>query len=499
MSHSPATHPEHAPPAPGRWRVLTLLCLAQFMVILDVTIANVALPSIGEDLALSRATLPWVISAYTLVFGGFLLLGGRLADLIGRRTTFAWGLALFTAASLACGLATNGTTLLAARLAQGAGAALLSPAALSIITTTFHGAERNKALGVWAAIGGTGSAVGVLLGGALTSGPGWEWAFLINVPIGAAVLAATFALVTPPQNHTTRHTDPHATRHTDPHATRHTDPHATRHTDPHTDWPGAILMTAMTASLIFGLVNAGSAGWGAPTTLVPLALGATLVAAFIAVERRSRDPLVPIPVLTRRNVVAGNLAMLTGAGLLIAAFFLASLYLQAVARYSAFETGLTFLPVALGMIVAVHLSSRLLPRLGWRPIATAGMVVAAGGFFWLSRLSGGGDVLAGFVVAAAGLACMFVVATTSAMHDVDHREAGLLSGLVNTNHELGASLGIAFVAAVAGGSVETGPASVSGYENAFLACAVVSLIAAVASPVLLPAGKPSSDGPVFAH
>ncbi|GAA0256052.1 DHA2 family efflux MFS transporter permease subunit [Saccharothrix mutabilis subsp. mutabilis] len=489
MSHSPATHHGHghAAPTPGRWRVLVLLCLAQFMVILDVTIANVALPSIGEDLALSRATLPWVISAYTLVFGGFLLLGGRLADLIGRRTTFAWGLTLFTAASLACGLATNGTTLLAARLAQGAGAALLSPAALSIITTTFHGAERNRALGVWAAIGGTGSAVGVLLGGALTSGPGWEWAFLINVPIGAAVLAATFALVNPGPNHTNPGTHPG------------TDPHTERHNTPRPDWPGAILMTAMTASLIFGLVNAGSAGWGAPTTLVPLALGATLVAAFIAVERRARDPLVPIPVLTRRNVVAGNLAMLTGAGLLIAAFFLASLYLQAVAHYSAMKTGLTFLPVALGMIVAVHLCSHLLPKLGWRPIATAGMVVAAGGFFWLSRLSGGGDVLIGFVVAAAGLACMFVVATTSAMHDVDHREAGLLSGLVNTNHELGASLGIAFVAAVAGGSVETGAVAISGYENAFLACAIVSLIAAVASPVLLPAGKPSSDGPVFAH
>lgn len=475
MSHSPAAHHGHghvaAAPAPGRWRVLVLLCLAQFMVILDVTIVNVALPGIGEDLALSRATLPWVVSAYTLVFGGFLLLGGRLADLVGRRKTLVWGLAVFTAASLACGLANDGAMLLAARLAQGAGAALLSPAALSIITTTFHGAERNKALGVWAAIGGAGSAVGVLLGGALTSGPGWEWAFLVNVPIGAAVLVAAFALVEAGPKQVGRRADR----------------------------AGAILMTAMTASLIFGLVNAGSAGWGAATTLVPLALGAALVGVFVVVERRARHPLVPIPVLTRRNVVAGNLAMLTGAGLLIASFFLASLYLQNVAHRSAFTTGLTFLPVALGMVVAVHLCSHLLPKLGWRPIAAAGMVVAAGGFFWLSRLSGGGGLLAGFVVAAAGLACMFVVATTSAMHEADHREAGLLSGLVNTNHELGASLGVAFVAAVAGGSVETGAVSAGGYQNAFLACAIVSLVAAVVSPVLLPAGKPSSDGPVFAH
>ncbi|MEJ2854250.1 MULTISPECIES: MFS transporter [unclassified Saccharothrix] len=476
MSHSPSTHHGHGHTAQGRWRVLVLLCLAQFMVILDVTIANVALPSIGADLALSRAALPWVVSAYTLVFGGFLLLGGRLSDIVGRRTTFLVGLAVFTAASLACGLAVNGTMLLVARLAQGAGAALLSPAALSIITTTFHGADRNKALGAWAAIGGTGSAVGVLLGGALTSGPGWEWAFFINVPIGIGVLVATFAMV---------------------------EAVAGQRVEGRSDWLGAVLMTAMTAALIFGLVNAGGAGWGATSTLVPLVVGAALVAVFVVVERRAANPLVPIPALTRRNVVAGNLAMLSGAGLLIASFFLASLYLQNVARYSALETGLTFLPVALGMIVAVHLCSHLLPKLGWRPIAAAGMTLAAGGFFWLSRLSEGeGGLLPGFVVAAAGLACMFVVATTSAMHEVDHREAGLLSGLVNTNHELGASLGIAFVAAIAGGSVETadhGAVSVDGFQNAFLACAVVALVVAVVAPLALPTGRPSSDGPAFAH
>ncbi|XVV06652.1 MFS transporter [Actinosynnema sp. CA-248983] len=488
MSHSPGAHHGHrhghghggaeTAPAAGRWRVLVLLCLAQFMVILDVTIANVALPSIGADLELSRAALPWVVSAYTLVFGGFLLLGGRLSDIVGRRTTFLIGLVVFTAASLVCGLAVDGTMLIAARLAQGAGAALLSPAALSIITTTFHGTDRNKALGAWAAIGGTGSAIGVLLGGALTSGPGWEWAFFINVPVGVGVLVATFALVPPI---------------------------AGQPVEGRSDWLGAVLMTAMTAALIFGLISAGGAGWGSATTLVPLVVGVVLVAVFVVVERKAANPLVPIPVLTRRNVVAGNLAMLSGAGLLIASFFLASLYLQNIAGYSALETGLTFLPVALGMIVAVHLCSQLLAKLGWRPIAAAGMALAAGGFFWLSRLSGDdtalGEVLPGFVIAAAGLACMFIVATTSAMHDVDHSEAGLLSGLVNTNHELGASLGIAFVAAIAGASVETGGhgASVGGFQTAFLACAVVSLVVAVVAPLLLPAGKPSGDGPVFAH
>jgi EmrB/QacA subfamily drug resistance transporter len=449
------------------------------MVILDVTIANVALPSIGADLELSRAVVPWVVSAYTLVFGGFLLLGGRLADIVGRRTTFVIGLAVFTTASLVCGLAVNGTMLIVARLAQGAGAALLSPAALSIITTTFHGADRNKALGAWAAVGGTGSAVGVLLGGALTSGPGWQWAFFINVPVGIAVLVATFAMV---------------------------DPIAGQRVVGKSDWLGAVLMTTMTALIIFGLINAGGNGWGSTATLLPLVAGLVLVGLFVVVERSAANPLVPLPVLTRRSVVAGNVAMLSGAGLLIAGFFLNSLYLQNVANYTALQTGLVFLPVALGMIVAVHLCSHLLAHLGWRPIAAVGMLLAAGGFFWLSRVSGGdstlSEVLPGFVIAAAGLACMFIVATTSAMNDVKQEEAGLMSGLVNTNHEFGASLGIAFVAAIAGASVDTGShggATVVGFQNAFLACAVVALVVAVVAPLLLPAGKPSGDGPVFAH
>ncbi len=483
MNHPHGEHHGHghAPTAqaPGRWRVLVLLCLAQFMVILDVTIANVALPSIGADLELSRAALPWVISAYTLVFGGFLLLGGRLADIVGRRTTFVIGLAVFTVASLVCGLAANGTMLVISRLAQGAGAALLSPAALSIITTTFHGADRNKALGAWAAIGGTGSAVGVLVGGALTSGPGWEWAFFINVPVGIGVLVATFAMV---------------------------EQVAGQRVEGKSDWMGAVLMTAMTGLLIFGLISAGGVGWGSAMTLIPLAAGIVLVGLFVVVERRAANPLVPIPVLTRRSVVAGNVAMLSGAGLLIASFFLASLYLQNVAEYSALQTGLTFLPVALGMIVAVQLCSHLLAKVGWRPVAAIGMVLAAGGFVWLAQLSGGenalGEVLPGFMISAAGLVWMFIVATTSAMNDVDHREAGLMSGLVNTNHELGASLGIAFVAAIAGAGVDAGDhaaTSVSGFQNAFLACAIVALVVAIVSPLLLPAGKPSSDGPVFAH
>ncbi|WP_222718756.1 MFS transporter [Actinokineospora xionganensis] len=487
MGHSPAAshghgHTQTPPDAERsgsgvRWSVLVVLCLAQFMVILDVTVANVALPSIGADLRLSPATIPWVVSAYTLVFGGFLLLGGRLSDIFDRRAVFLAGLAVFTIASVACGLAANGGMLIVSRLVQGAGAAFLSPAALSIITTTFHGADRNKALGAWAAVGGTGSAIGVLVGGALTSGPGWEWAFFINVPVGVAVLAATLRLL--PRS-------------------------AGRGTQGGIDWLGAVLMTTATAAVIYGLITAGHAGWSAPGTYLPIIVGVVLAVAFVLVERSAAKPLVPLGVVGKRTVVSGGVSMLAGAGLLIAGFFLCSLYLQNVAGFSAMQTGLTFLPVALGMVVAVHLCAHGLAHAGWRPIAVIGMVLAAGGFFWLSRISGDpsalGEVLPGFVIAAAGLACMFIVATTSAMHGVDHAEAGLHSGLINTYHEFGASLGIALVAAIAGASVGGAhTTTLTGFQDAFLACAIVAIIVAVIAPVLLPAGKPDSDGPIFAH
>jgi EmrB/QacA subfamily drug resistance transporter len=312
-------------PAPPRDRhsasrrraALTVLCLAQFMLVLDVTVVNVALPDIGADLHLGRTALTWVVTSYTLAFGGLMLLGGRLADALGARRTFLAGLVLFTGASLAAGLANGAGTLLTARVAQGAGAALLSPAALSLVTSSFEGEERRRALGVWAGIGGAGSAAGVLLGGLLTSGPGWNWIFYVNVPVGLLVLVLVPSLVagTPPR-------------------------------PARLDLPGAILVTGGTAALIKGLVSAGDQGWGSAEALVPLALAVGLYAAFALAERASRAPLIDVRLLTRQPVLAGAFLILVATGLLIAAFFLSSVHLQHDRGYSALGTGLAFLPVA---------------------------------------------------------------------------------------------------------------------------------------------------------
>ena len=483
MSHTAPAPPDHRPapaPDPRRWQALVLLCLAQFMVILDVTVVNVALPVIGADLALDRAALTWVVTAYTLCFGGLMLLGGRLADLLGRRRTFLAGLAAFTAASAGAGLAGDGSVLLAARALQGAGAALLSPAALSIITTTFHGRERQRALGVWAGIGGAGAAVGVLLGGVLASGPGWQWVFFVNVPVGVLVASAVPVTV----------------------------PASPRQAATGVDVPGALVVTAATGLLIYGLVQAGNAGWAATSTLAPLAAGLGLLGAFAAVERRTPAPLVDLQLLATRPVLAGYGVMLAASGLLISGFFLNSLLLQRVMGLSALRTGLVFLPVAVTTIIGAQAAAHLLGRLGRRPVAATGFALAAAGMAWLAGISAGSKaltgVLPGFALAAAGLGMALVTATTTAMTSVDPHRAGMVSGVINTAHELGAALGVAFISTIAGASVQAEPASaatvVAGFGDAFLAGAVIAGISAVALAWTLPPGRPpASDGPVFAH
>jgi EmrB/QacA subfamily drug resistance transporter len=477
--HAPAPHPPGSDPR--RWWALIWLSLAQLMVILDVTVVNVALPSIGTDLDLDRAWLTWVVTAYTLCFGGLLLLGGRLADTLGRRRIFLMGLGLFTLASLASGLAQAGTLLVAARAAQGVGAALLSPAALAIITTTFHGQERNRALGIWAAIAGAGAAMGVLASGLLVEYASWRWVFFINLPVGVAVAAAVPAVVA---------------------ATR--PAHAARRVD----LPGALAGTLASAAVIYGLVTAGSDGWAATATVVPLAAGLVLAGGFVAIERTAREPLVPLGLLARRPLVAGQLVMLLAAGLLLAAFFLSSLYLQRLLDLTAMATGLVFLPGALVIIAASNLAARAVSHLAARPVAAVGFGLATAGALLLSRLPTDGrvlvDLLPGLLLATAGLGASLVVATTTAMAHVDQAQAGLTSGLLSTGHELGASLGVAFVSAIAGASVATDPLvgrpSVGGFDRAFLACAVVAAVAAVATPWLLPPGRPpATDRPVFAH
>jgi EmrB/QacA subfamily drug resistance transporter len=312
-----------------------LLCLAQFMVILDVTVVNVALPRMAADLGLDRAALTWVMTGYTLCFGGLMMLGGRLADLLGRRRTFLAGLLLFTAASLAAGLSGDAATMVAARAAQGVGAALLSPAALSILTTTFHGPDRYRALGVWAALGGGGAAAGVLVGGLLVSGPGWQWVFFVNVPIG--LLVALLVPVTVA---------------------------AAPRLPGRLDVPGALLVTAASGALIYGLVRAGDAGWTAPSAVVPIAAAVALYGVFAVTEQRVSAPLVRLRLLAQRPMLAGIAAMLAASALLISGFFLCSLLLQRALGLSALDTGLVFLPVAVATVIGAHLAGRLVGRFG---------------------------------------------------------------------------------------------------------------------------------------
>lgn len=462
----------HAPAVPRRRLMLTLLCLAQFMLILDVTVVNVALPDMAADLHLGRETLTWVVTSYTLCFGGLMLLGGRLADAIGAHRTVLAGVAVFTGASLATGLATGAPMLLTGRVFQGIGAALLSPAALSIVTTSFHGEERNKALGVWAAIGGTGSAVGVLLGGVLTAGPGWEWVFYINVPVGVLALAALPALLP-------RRTAQPA----------------------RLDLPGAVLVTTGTGSLIYGLVKAGDAGWGSAGAVLPLLGALVLYGAFAAVERTSRAPLMDLRMFTRRPVVAGAFLMLVATALLIAFFFLGSVYLQRLRGFSPLRTGLVFLPVAVATGIGAHLGSRLVGRIGSRPTAAAGMAVAAGGSLPLTWLSADDNVYAGLlpglVIASFGLGAVFVTATTTALAMVAHEEAGLASGVVNTFHEVGGSIGVAVMSTVAAAGIEYG--AVGGFTDAFTLSAVAAAVTGLAALALVPRGKPQMTGGPHVH
>ncbi|MFI6179349.1 MFS transporter [Nonomuraea sp. NPDC051191] len=469
MSHHVGTRAA-APVRSKGWAVLVLLCLAQFMLIIDITVVQVALPTIGADLALGREALTWVVTTYTLCFGGLMVLGGRLADAVGPRRTLLAGLTLFTAASLACGLAGDGTTLIAGRALQGVGAALLSPAALAVVTTVFQGERRARALAVWAAVGGSGAAIGVLLGGVLTDGPGWMWAFFVNVPVGLLVLAAVPAVVP-----TARHV-----------------PGA--HGGGRVDVVGALLVTLATALLIYGLVAAGDGGWGAVGTVLPLAGAALSYVAFVLVERSVRAPLMRVETLARRPVVSGAFVMLVATGLMLGLFFLSSLYLQHVLGFSPLRTGLTFLPVAVAITLGAHLGGRLIGKVGGRPVAVASFALTAVGAALMTRVSPEAGafttLVPGFVLAAVGIGPAFVTATTTTMANVPPGENGVASGVINTFHELGGSIGVAVVSTVAASSLGPG-AGVGGFTSGLVLCAVVAGVAAVISLGLVPPGKPA--------
>ncbi|HEV8571183.1 MAG TPA: MFS transporter [Actinoplanes sp.] len=460
-----------APPV-RRWWLLALLSLAQFMLVLDVTVVNVAMPDIGADLALSRAVLPWVLTAYTLTFGGLMLLGGRAADLFGARRMLLIGLTVFVVGSLAAGLAPGAATLLTGRAAQGLGAALMSPAALAVLTTTFTGRDRSRALGVWAAIAGGGAALGVILGGLLTSGPGWRWIFFINVPTGLLLL-----LILPTLIPTT---------------------HRDRATRTPIDVTGAATVTLATGAVLYGLINAGTHGWAAASTLVPLALAVPLYAVFVAVERRNPAPLMPPRVLARRPVIAGSLLMLVGTGLLVGAFFLGSFYLQRQHGYTAAGTGLAFLPIALGTILGAHGGGHLVTKIDTRVLAAGSLAVAALGSALAAGAGGPVGLVLGLSVAAIGIGATFVTAFTTALTAVDPHEAGLRSGIVNTFHELGGGLGVAILSSVTAAGL-TGAASTTGFSNAFTVSAVAAAAAAVLAAFVVPSGTATAGTTPRAH
>jgi EmrB/QacA subfamily drug resistance transporter len=397
------------------------------MTVLDVSIVNVALPSIGKALDFSREDLQWVISAYAITFGGFLLLGGRAADYLGRRRVFMTGVAVFTIASLVCGLANSEGVLIGSRAVQGIGAAIVSPAALSIITTLFvEGAERNKALGIWGAVGGSGAAVGVLLGGVLTKYLGWEWIFFVNVPVGAAVLALTVALVAESRVETER-----------------------RRYDP----LGALSVTSGLALLVYTISKAPDVGWGSARTIVLLIIAVALLIAFILIEMRVEQPLMPLRIFQVRTVAGANIVGLILGGVVFANFFLLTLYVQQVLGYSALKAGLTFLATAGTAVLAAGAAQALVTKVGVKPILSIGLLLMTGGMLWYTQIDADGSygtgLLPGYIAVGIGLAFSFVPVTIAALAGVTEDEAGLGSGLINTSQQIGGAIGVAVASTIA--------------------------------------------------
>ncbi len=453
---------------------LALLAMTQFIIVVDASIVNVALPSIGSALQFSQDNLSWVINAYTLVFGGFLLLGGRLADLLGRRRLFISGLILFSLASLAGGLASSDLQLIVARAVQGLGAALVSPAALSIVTTTFaEGAERNKALGVWGAVAGAGGAAGVLLGGVLTEYLGWEWVLWDNVPIGltAAFLAPRLL---PESKDDAEHRS--------------------------FDIPGAIAVTAGLALFVYSVVQAERNGWTSARTLGGIGVALALVALFLVIETRTRKPLMPLSTFRLQTLRGANVVGLLIGMSLFSMFFFISLYLQQVLGFSALKAGFAYLPLSIAIILSAGAASQLVTRIGFKPTLTFGLLMVAAGLLWFTRISVGGsfaaDVLGPSLLAAVGLGFSFVPVTIAAVTGTRPDQAGLASGLINTSQQVGGALGVAILASIAtsvsGGVNPRGrlsPAQLAdltdGFQTAFLVGAGFALLGALAATLLI--------------
>ena len=456
--------------------VLAVVAVAQFMVILDATVVNVALPTIRRDLGFSEQNLSWVLNAYTLMFGGFLLLGGRAADRLGRRRLFVAGIALFSGASLVCGLAQSEGMLLVARGAQGLGGAMVSPAALSIILTTFaEGPDRNRALAVWGSIAGAGGAAGVLLGGVIVQAISWRWVFFINVPIGATALALTARIV--PESRSAAAADRGY------------------------DAGGAIAITLGTMALVFTLIKADSWGWGSGKTIAGFATAAVLIAAFVFIEQRHPDPLVPLRIFSNRSLAASDVTMLLVAAALFGMFYFCTLYLQQVLGYSALKTGVSYLPFSLTLIAASALASRVVDRFTPKPVLVTGLLITTAGFIVLTQASGQGDyvshVLPAFLIMAIGLGMSFVPITIAATTGVAPEDSGLASGLLNTTQQVGGSLGLAILSTVSttriADALRAGaalPAALThGFKGGFIVAAIICAVGAALALVLLPGRK----------
>jgi len=444
--------------------ILLLLSLVQFMDILDASILNIALPSIKDDLGFSQQGLQWVVNGYILTYGGFLLLGGRMADLLGRRLVLVSGLVLFAGASLTGGLAHSSSLLVGARFAQGMGAAMLSPAALSTLTSTFRSTrDRNTALGVWAAVSGIGGAAGVLFGGLLTEGPGWRWVLFVNIPFSAVALVGAFLLLER-ERMTARLAS--------------------------FDALGALLVTGGMLLLVYALVKAPDVGWGATRTIAELAVAGLTLAGFVVNELRVKNPLVPLSILRVKGIAVADATQLIAVAGFLPMFFFLTLYMQTVLHYSPIQTGLAYLPLTGGFIIAASICSQLFARIGTKPVILVGAVVAAGGLYWLSRIAADGsylsDLLPGLLVSSIGLGGVFTGVTTAANAGVEAEQAGLAAGLLNTGQQLGAALGLAILSALAtartnslldGGHDTVAQAATHGYGRALLAGAFLVIAA----------------------
>jgi EmrB/QacA subfamily drug resistance transporter len=456
--------------AKRKWLALALLSVVQFMVVLDIAIVNVALPSIQVDLGFSQENLQWVISAYALFFGGFLLLGGRSADLLGRRRIFLGGLVVFTLASLFAGLAWSEASLITARAVQGLGAAIITPAALSILSTTFHeGRERNIALGVWGAVGGFGAAAGVLMGGILTDALSWEWIFFVNVPVGVVAIALAPILLDESRDSSVKTFD----------------------------LPGAALVTAGLSSLVYAITQAGQEGWLAGRTIGFAVASLVLLAGFVGWELRHPEPLMRFGLLRTKTVAGANVAGFIMGTAMFSMFLMLTLYMQQVLGYSAMETGVAYLAVAGTAIIWSGVAAQLVTRVGVKPVLVSGMTFLTAGLIFFTQVSVGGsyvsDLLPGFLLIGVGIGFSFVPITIAALAGVEPAEAGLASGLINTSQQIGGALGIAALSTIAttrtGDAVSAGTAVpsalVDGFTDAFVVGAIIAGIGIVAALTLI--------------